>query len=1673
MIDKTGIFENTDSTSFAHRRHIMSENIATLGLEFESKSSVSEIEKIVQAFDEVIEKHEEVQNAFQNLGLPADVTTQIGKFAQSVLNLNSQINQYNFLKKAFATPLDDKTRENIEKLAQTLASIKPVDETTTGNIAKLIRAFNGFKLDSTQVNSFKTAVTAPNDATVSTETANAFAVILNSFKNMKNVDANLGTTISGIGAAMSNLQKVPDEVVLNYASVAESMQKLNGVANVGLAVEGIEKLAGMKPVSKEDLDNLNAYIEAMIKLQQLIANSPELQNLPRAGATPTATGGTGGQQISDETAKKVGESLKPLKSIKPENATAITQILDAFANMNRIDSATILGIKKFAEAVLKLKSFKTDTANALRLVLEQMKNLPDIDQAKAQAIKGLAESIYMFRIVKKDLSTNLEALFTAMTKIQKLDDAALDSIDKLANAIIKFKFIKNNTVSNIKSVFDQLRTAPVIQQQTYQSIGYLASAMDGFRALRKSTVENVTKLLQELAKAKPIPPEALKSIRTLRDLIAAMNLNLSKTPNRVTQTNTSLYTMRTFADSTTIALNSLRSALAVTVFARSAKDFLALGEELAYVKSIAPTLEIKKLQDGLMNLSAVFGNTAKNANALYYAYSSGIRGSEEAFIKFTEMASKTALTIRSELRPTIDAMTAAMNAYGMTAEDVSEVSNNFFKIVKYGKASGEQLANSFGQVSPTAKTLGVSLDELGAAIASITKIQPTRVAITGLNNMLSKIMKPTRESASAIEKLGVDLSYSAVHTKGFVNVLKEVHDALGGNMEAIRNIFPDIRGQRAAMHLLGAGWEDFLNQVENFTNGKDEIEAAFEELTDNIEHQLLVIPNTIQKIREEMGRMVTQTLTLNGALTPLIQSFNSMSEGERKFLAGSTLLITVLASLKAAMLTYHTLQALNLRNQMFLEQFAKKRNTTQAITLMLFKKEFQRRFALLGLDKAELQSRIARIAFDKQQLTFKISLLELDKKQAIASGDLNMLKKAENALLVANNRLLRLNTLEREANNVAVAKAVMQGKDSVIKGLGTITKVTNATGAGIAAAAKQVIATITASLSKLGVLLFGALKAVAVAAAAFVAVDLVQSLIRAGNTSKMVTNEIVASVAEWVHGFKEARKSMVDFYNSLKEMRQEFRSLRASLKSAVVDFDNMKFNFFPETNKTTMNKLIDDLNVLEVQYLRFAEKRDAADKQLAEAKTIHDLYFREEKDLERLQDAYENVDKIRQQMNLVEDIKEMELEQSLYNMYSEDFMESLEQYKKQAKDNLRELGVEGFEEAYAVLKSGGRDLKELKQESTEAFEKAKAEVQKVNNEFEELNGNIASTKAQIEELGRSAISFYVSVKDAIDKEDVELMDTFQKVGYHQSRIADAYQELESSAKFISEGFITALSPDDIEKSKEALSDYMESFKFLIKNFDDVKKANKELLKDMDKNLKENELKRLKSDSKILKFYESEFATLSDKITSEVLSAETDMDTLKTLYSDLNSAANKMLDLRKKMADAEQKANQKTLELIKSFDKYSATAQSAVDVNSTEALSLMSRQWTMGMNELPAVKQDATNPYETKILEDMASIIDMVRVYSSSQMAKSDEQKAALMVGYESIRQAFSKNEDAIREQTAQIVEQLVKNNQLADRVQEERKNGKDWDTLLKDLDDIKEEIRKSGSNQFQLVNVNL
>ena len=72
------------------------------------------------------------------------------------------------------------------------------------------------------------------------------------------------------------------------------------------------------------------------------------------------------------------------------------------------------------------------------------------------------------------------------------------------------------------------------------------------------------------------------------------------------------------------------------------------GYEIRKIQSLALNFDFGKLYSGLMDLDARFGNVTQNARALYWAYSSGIRGTEKDLVKFTEIMSKTATTINSD-----------------------------------------------------------------------------------------------------------------------------------------------------------------------------------------------------------------------------------------------------------------------------------------------------------------------------------------------------------------------------------------------------------------------------------------------------------------------------------------------------------------------------------------------------------------------------------------------------------------------------------------------------------------------------------------------------------------------------------------------------------------------------------------------------------------------------------------------------------------------------------------------------------------------------------------------------------------------------------------------------------------------------------------------------------------
>lgn len=521
-----------------------------------------------------------------------------------------------------------------------------------------------------------------------------------------------------------------------------------------------------------------------------------------------------------------------------------------------------------------------------------------------------------------------------------------------------FSFSAGNADSEIQRVIDKLDELNTASDSAKQKLGKLFdssfisrvdhatrlvgkfnSALQHTAGFAKNTRTQLRPLSEALnrvnpAAVKPISPAVLDSVVKLTAEIEKAAAAASKLKFSKARINSGAVTeLATESRSAAGAVDSLadtfarrfQEGAALAYFQQATQQAIAFGEELAYIKTLALNFDISKVRSGLLNLSSELGPVRENATALYYAYSSGVEGTEADLVKFTAAMAKTAKVIRAKVLPTIDAATSAMNAYNVSSKEAVKIMPDlFFSIVKYGKASGEQLATGLGQVIATSATAGLTLDEMGASITSLTKTMQTRNAITYFNNMLSKLIKPSKGAMQAARALGIELGLDALRAKGFSNMMQELRDKTKDSQEALLRIFPDLRGQRAALQLLNKGWGDFQYQLQNFANKAGAADEAMRQLSADTNYQLSVLPVTFSKIRRGAGELIVNLITLGGTLTPVIAAFNNMGETGQTVAGAMTLMVGGYAILKGGMFVHRTAQAIEIRNNEILSAQRKK-----------------------------------------------------------------------------------------------------------------------------------------------------------------------------------------------------------------------------------------------------------------------------------------------------------------------------------------------------------------------------------------------------------------------------------------------------------------------------------------------------------------------------------------------------------------------------------------------------------------------------------------------------------------------------------------------------------------------------------------------------------------------------
>ena len=126
------------------------------------------------------------------------------------------------------------------------------------------------------------------------------------------------------------------------------------------------------------------------------------------------------------------------------------------------------------------------------------------------------------------------------------------------------------------------------------------------------------------------------------------------------------------------------------------------------------------------------------AESMYSALSAGV--DQENVLEFVDNSVKLAKGGFTETATAIDVVTTAINAYHMEMEDATHIQDVLITTQNKGKTTVDELASSMGKIIPTAQSVNVEFDQLGAMFATVTANGvATAEATTYLNGMINEL----------------------------------------------------------------------------------------------------------------------------------------------------------------------------------------------------------------------------------------------------------------------------------------------------------------------------------------------------------------------------------------------------------------------------------------------------------------------------------------------------------------------------------------------------------------------------------------------------------------------------------------------------------------------------------------------------------------------------------------------------------------------------------------------------------------------------------------------------------------------------------------------------------------------------------------------------------------------
>lgn len=237
-----------------------------------------------------------------------------------------------------------------------------------------------------------------------------------------------------------------------------------------------------------------------------------------------------------------------------------------------------------------------------------------------------------------------------------------------------------------------------------------------------------------------------------------------------------------------------------------------------------------------------------------------------------------------DLAATSDIVTDALTAFGMKAGDATHFADVLAQASSNANTNVGMMGETFKYVAPLAGALKYSAEDTAIAIglmanASIKGSQ----AGTSLRSILTRLAKPTKESATAMEALGLSITDSSGQMKPFSEVITDMRSAFAGLTEEEQASYAAMLGGQEAMSgllaIVNASEEDFHKLQNSIYNCDGAAAQMAETMNDNLQGQLTILKSKLETVGIALYENMQEPLKdvvaeANGMVEQLWQAFN-------------------------------------------------------------------------------------------------------------------------------------------------------------------------------------------------------------------------------------------------------------------------------------------------------------------------------------------------------------------------------------------------------------------------------------------------------------------------------------------------------------------------------------------------------------------------------------------------------------------------------------------------------------------------------------------------------------------------------------------------------------------------------------------------------------------------------